>query len=172
MAKRIDQWQRQDDETSEAFEAFVEYRDMHARSTRKVAEVLDKELSQISGWSAKHRWVKRCQLWDNELDRRVTNGLAAELLAMKRQQLKLALEMQSAAGTALEKLREDLKDPDKKGRISPDNIVRMVDIGCRLERLNRDEPESITKVQTNDFSNLSVEEMLQLRGLLEKSGCG
>lgn len=169
MAKRIEQWQRQEDETSPAFEAFVEYRDMHARSTRKVAEALDKELSQISGWSVRHRWVKRCQLWDNELDRRVTNGLAAELLTMKRQQLKLALGMQSTAGAALDKLAEDLKGPEKKGRISPDNIVRMIDIGRRLERLNRDEPESITKVQTNDFSNLSVEEMLQLRTLLQKS---
>lgn len=130
---------------------------------------MNKELSQISDWSVKHRWVKRCQLWDNELDRRVTNGLAADLLAMKRQQLKLALGMQTAAGAALDKLAEDLKDPGKKSAISPDNIVRMIDIGCRLEHLNRDEPESITKVQTNDFSNLSVDEMLQLRTLLEKS---
>lgn len=135
-----------------------------------MAEALNKELSQISGWSAKHRWVKRCQAWKNELDRRVTNAQFAEIVAMKTRQLKLALELQSAASSALEKLQEILKNPEKKSNISADNIVRMADIGSRLERLNRDEPESITKVQTNDFFNLSVDEMLTLRKLLEKSG--
>lgn len=50
-------------------------------------------------------------------------------------------------------------------------MSRMIDVGSRLERLNHDEPSSISKVKEEiDFSSLNVEEMLQLRDLLQKSG--
>lgn len=172
-------WQRQLNETSAAFEAFVLYRDMApARSTRRVAEVLDKSKSQIDAWSSANHWVSRCQIWDNEIDKRSTNAQIAEIKAMKRRQARMAFEMQSAAQIALEALKQRLEDAKKKAEesgkatkliMSPENIVRLADIGARLERLNYDEPDSITKVQESDFSNLSVDEMLQLRKLLEKS---
>lgn len=167
---QTNQWQRQEDESSAAFEAFVAYRDMQSRSLAKVAELLGKELSHIAGWSGRHRWVKRCVAWDNELDRRVQDDRVEQIKEMKRRQLETALEMQNVASAALRKLQAQIDDPDKRARITPDNIARLIDIGTRLERLNRDEPESICQVQSNDFSHLSASEMLQLRGLLDKSG--
>lgn len=110
-------WERQENESSPAFEAFVLYRDTRPRSLRKVSDVLDKSKSLVEGWSSSHNWVMRCEQWDNELD----------------------------AG--------------------------MADIGAKLERLNRDEPSNIGRIQEEvDFSNLDVEELITLRALLEKSG--
>jgi hypothetical protein len=171
-------WQRQRGETSPAFEAFVLYRDMTPpRSVRRICEILDKHKSQINGWSSTNRWVARCQVWDNEVDRRATNTQVAEIKSMKRRQAKVAFEMQATGHFALEDLKKKLAEARKaeesgmrvKPLISPDNIVRMIDAGARLERLNFDEPDNITEVQGSDFSNLSLEEMLQLRRLLDKS---
>ena len=172
-------WQRQVGETSPAFEAFVLYRDMTPpRSVRRVCDILDKHKSQIDGWSSTNRWVARCQVWDNEVDRRATNAQVAEIKAMKRRQAQLAFEMQVTGQFALVDLKKSLVASRRKAEesgvpakppISPDNIVRMIDTGARLERLNFDEPDNITEVQGSDFSNLSLEEMLQLRRLLDKS---
>lgn len=173
-------WQRQPDESSLAFEAFVAYRDMMSnRSTRRVAELLEKHKSQIDGWSSTHGWVARVQAWETELDKRACTAQVAEVKAMKRRQARIALEMQSAAELGLVELKKRLEIARQKAEehgklgkplMSPDHIVRLADTGAKLERLSYDEPDSITKVQDADFSNLNAEEMMQLRALLEKSG--
>jgi hypothetical protein len=148
------------------------------RSSRKVGDILDKYKSQIDSWCSSNHWVKRCHLWDNELDRRSTNTQVAEIKSMKRRQARMAFEMQSAAKLALEALTARLLEEKKKAEnsgaatksiISSDNLVRLADTGARLERLNFDEPENITRVEESDYSNLSTEELLQLRKLLLKT---
>lgn len=168
---RVKAWQRQSDESSCAFDAFVLYRDMPQRSNRQVGETLKKNKSQIDLWSSKHAWVARCRAWDNELDKRVRHVQVQEIKAMKRRQIRMAVEMQSVAGAALKSLTEKLNDQaGPKSPVSPDHIVRLVDIGSRLERLNRDEPEQNMKLLSDqDYSNLTIEEMEQLRNLLQRS---
>ena len=161
-------WECQPDETSPAFEAFAAYRDTYPRSLRKVSETLDKSKSLIESWSHTHNWVSRCQKWDQELDARSQQVQIDEVTAMKRRQITMAIEMQSIAIEAFKLLRESLQH--KKPPISADNMVRLADIGAKLERLNRDEPSSIRRVEEIDFSGLTVEEMMQLRALLLKSG--
>lgn len=162
-------WDRQNNESTAAFEAFVMYRDDRPRSIRKVSETLQKAKSVIEGWSKTHDWVERCVHWDNELDACSQQSQIDEITEMKRRQIRIALDLQGLASQASKLLKEAL-DENKKNAISPDNIVRMADIGTKLERLNRDEPSSIRRVQECDFSNLSTEEMFTLRALLEKSG--
>ena len=58
-------WGRLQNETEEAFEAFVLYRDMPVpRTQAAVAEQLGKSRSLISRWSAKHQWVRRADAAD------------------------------------------------------------------------------------------------------------
>ena len=160
-------WERQPDESARAFEAFVFYRDTHPRSLRSVSETLDKSKSLIEGWSSAHGWVKRCAQWDAELDRVSQSTQIDEIKDMKRRQINMAVEIQKIACEAFKLLRENLSAKT----ISADNAVRMADIGAKLERLNRDEPSVISRVQEEvDFSSLSTEELFTLKGLLEKSG--
>ena len=124
-------------------------------------------------WAKKYRWNERCRLWDNEVDKRTSNGQIAEIKLMKRRQAKMAFELQSAAHMALLALTAKLKASGGTGKahISPEQISRMMDTGARLERLNYDEPSVISRVQEEvDFSILSIEELVTLRALLEKSG--
>lgn len=167
-------WQRQAEETSTAFEAFVLFRDMASpRSIKQVAEILSKGRSTLDEWAQKYRWNDRCRLWDNEVDKRTSNAQIAEIKAMKRRHAKVAFELQSAAHLALTQLVAKLKaaKENSKTLVSPEQMSRMIDVGSRLERLSSDEPSTISRVQEQvDFSNLSVEELLTLKGLLEKSG--
>lgn len=159
-------WEQLPNESSAAFEAFVVYRDSHPRSLRKVCDSLDKSKSLIESWSREHNWVSRAQKWNAELDNKSQQVQIEEVAEMKRRQIKMAIEMQQIASDAFKLLREGLS----LKAISADNMVRMADIGAKLERLNRDEPNSIRRVQEMDFSGLTTEEMLQLRELLQKSG--
>ena len=165
-------WQRQLEESSTAFEAFVVFRDMASpRSIKQVAELLDKGRSVMDDWARKYRWNDRCQFWDNEVDRRTSNSQVAAIKLMKRRQAKFAFEMQSAAQIALEALTKKLLDnKSDKTLMTADQIARLSETGARLERLNHDEPSSITRVQDTDFSSLSAEEKWRLRALLIKSG--
>lgn len=162
-------WERQADESTAAFEAFTLYRDTRPRSLRKVAKTLGKNDALIARWSKAHAWVERCQQWDNELDACSQQTQIDEVKEMKRRQIRMAIDMQTLAIEGLKLLDEALREK-KKLPMSADNIVRMADIGAKLERLNRDEPSSIRRVQEVDFSNLDTEEMFTLRALLEKSG--
>lgn len=163
-------WERQDNESSPAFEAFALYRDTHPRSLRKVSEMLKKSKSLIGGWSKTYTWGERCRQWDNELDAVSQQTQIDEVKEMKRRQIKMAVHMQELAHKAFKLLEAALESKNGKSVISADNSVRMADIGAKLERLNRDEPSSIERVQESDFSKFTTEELFTYRALLLKSG--
>lgn len=163
-------WARQPAESSEAFEAFVSYRDMGAkRSIRALARHAECNDSHLFEWSQKHQWQKRCAGWDAFLDKQGCAVQVAEVKAMKKRQIKMAIDAQMAAALGLAALIKKLQDDDGSLYIKAEALAKLMDVGCRLERLNQDEPDSITKVQESDFSSLSADEMLQLKNLLEKS---
>lgn len=167
-------WTRQEDETSPAFEAFVGYRDMGSRrSVPALARQMDCHTRHLFEWSKKFQWPKRCHAWEAHLDKAACATQVAEIIAMKKRQIRLALHMQGLAKEALDLLNEQLDKAREEGKsvksvITADNIVRMIDVGSKLERLNHDEPSRITKVQDEDFSHLSLDDMLLLRKLLQK----
>jgi hypothetical protein len=165
-------WARQSAESSEAFEAFVGYRDMGAkRSIRALARNMERNDSHLFEWSQKHQWQKRCADWNAFLDQQGRGAQIAEIKAMKKRQIKMAVDAQMAAAMGLSALIRKLQNDDGLV-IKAEALAKLIDVGCRLERLNYDEPDSITKVQEADFSNLDTEEMMQLRALLEKSSAG
>jgi hypothetical protein len=48
----------------------------------------------------------------------------------------------------------------------PSELSKLLDVGCRLERLNRDEPEqNIEVVQPQNYDNLSLAELENYRQL-------
>ena len=62
-------WERQPGETSRQFQAFQLYSDMkpHERAVRKVQRQLGlKSARHLFKWSARHKWVVRASLWDDE----------------------------------------------------------------------------------------------------------
>lgn len=121
-------WERLPKETTEAFEAFKEYRDMGAeRSLAKVGEKLGKSTPLMERWSARHDWGNRVKAWDDEIEHEASKNLLNEIAKMRARQRKQALKMQLKG---LE-LMKDIKPGDAK----LSEIVSLMKLGMEQERI-------------------------------------
>lgn len=130
MAKQEERkpWERLPDETTPAFEAFREYRDMgEKRTLAKVGEKLGKSETLMSKWSAQHDWVKRVAAWDEEVERETSKNLLKEIARMRARQRKQALKMQ------LKGL--DLLNGINVGDAKLSEIVSLLKLGMEQERI-------------------------------------
>lgn len=131
MAKQNEErkpWERLPEESTEAFEAFKEYRDMGAeRSLAKVGQSLGKSTALMERWSSTHDWVKRVTAWDDEVEREASKKLLKEIAQMRARQRKQALKMQ-LKGLELMKGIE-------VGDAKLSEIVSLLKLGMEQERI-------------------------------------
>ena len=91
-------WDRQADESPQAFEAFATYRDMaYQRSLAAAGWKLHKSKKLLERWSAAHGWVKRVAAWDAYNDRESHNELEQEPAARGHSRLNLCRRSQSGS---------------------------------------------------------------------------
>lgn len=164
-------WDQQSIESSLAFGRFVQYRDMGAaRSLRKLAHDLELNPSTLAEISKKYQWQERVAAFDAYIDKASQHNQIAQVKAMKRRHLALALRAQKLAANGLKKLIHNMDDERFIRKLSPEGLSKILDTGCRLERLNRDEPEqNIEITKAYNYDNLTIEECVQLRDLIAKA---
>jgi hypothetical protein len=167
-------YDRREKETEPAFQAFVTYRDMGlgARSIIAVSQQLGKSETLISRWSKLHDWVKRVRAYDIEVDRRKRLGELRAVEQMRTRQVKLAQQMQELAAGELQKVIRLAKKTKDAGAIDQGLILKLIDVGSKLERLNLGEPSEITQTNADvdpfDLSALSVDELRALKRMRAK----
>lgn len=123
-------WERQLNESPQAFEAFAAYRDMGAgRSTTKVSKQLCKSRTLMNRWSAEHNWVKRVAAWDAEKDRMAREAQLKDILDMRKRHAATAKKMMDLADKAL----DNIKPEDS----TVNEISRLVETASKLERISR-----------------------------------
>lgn len=194
--KERELWEQQEGETSTAFSHFVVYRDMRypkitktagdktttttvmdgtvpyeKRSLRKVAAALGMNFRTIARQSESWEWVKRCEAYDAYVDRGIREANEAAIRKMNQEHALLAQQMIRKATRRLLQIPDD--------QISMAELVRMVDVAVKVERLSRGESTENQAVTHNgevevkkdtalDLSELSNEELDQFEQLLEK----
>jgi hypothetical protein len=168
--KLPDPWERQSNETPQAFEAFVIFRDMEGkRSYKRVSEQLQKSETLIGRWGRKHRWQSRREAWEDEQDRLVREELIKGITTMRKTHTAIAGQMLVKALKALQSLPvEDMTMQD---------IARAVDVAAKLERLSRGEATERTEgnanisgkitIASDPYDELSVEELRKLAQLAD-----
>jgi hypothetical protein len=168
-------WDQQPKESSRAFAAFIAYRDMGLRrSCHAVAMQLKLNPSSALELSKRHRWQERVRAWDQHVDQETQKEQIEAVKIMKKRQIALALKAQKAAQKGLRRFIAQFNDD----RVSPyatkpDGLSKLMEAGCRIERLNRDEPEqSVTLTQSSKYDNLTLEECESLRALMAKAQGG
>ena len=123
-------WERQDGETSKAYEAFCAYRDMGPdRSLRKVSQILNKSVTTLTKWSTPNNWLERCQAWDDEQERIARKEQINDIKKMRKRHADLATAMLVKAAKALAKIPES--------EIKASDVSRMVEVASRLEQKSR-----------------------------------
>lgn len=123
-------WERQLNESPQAFEAFARYRDMGAsRSLAKVSREVCKSKALMERWSTEHDWVKRVAAWDAEKDRVARETQLKDIIDMRQRHAAIAKKMMDTADNALNNIKPD--------EVSTNEIARLVEIASKLERISR-----------------------------------
>lgn len=124
-------WERQPHESAQAYEAFDLYLKMGAkRSCRKVAQELSKSDTIIRRWSSTWSWQKRVRDYDAELSRIEFAEAKKAAKKMRERQINLSVLLQKKAFDALNKL--DISE------LTPQEILRFISEGAKLEAANRE----------------------------------
>jgi hypothetical protein len=186
-------WEQQPNETANAFGYFTVYRDMRypkaadgtavtdgsvpfvKRSLRKVAAILGVNFRNLARINEKYNWQKRVEAYDAHVDRVIREANEAAIVKMKSEHALLAQQMIRKATKRLLTIPED--------QISAAELVRMVDVAVKVERLSRGESTENQAVTHNgevevkretglDLSGLSNEELEQFEQLIAKINGG
>lgn len=175
MTNTVNLWERKASEPDKAFLRFKRYREMGTkRSLRDLAHEENVKLSAIAKISSQFNWKVRVAAWDNHIDKISQQDEIDEICAMKKRQISLALKAQKVAAQSLDILLKQIESSDEQEnhltQLNLMNLSKFLDIGCRLERLNRDEPEqNLVLIPQTNYDNLSLEELETLRNLIAKA---
>lgn len=127
-------WERQKDESAQAFEAFVLYRDMGAeRSLEAVAQKLSKSISLIKRWSREKNWVERVRAYENAQQKVAFAEDIKNRKDMRKRHIAISLQLQKKVLKALENLKIE--------KMSAKEIREFLKMATDLERLSRTLPE-------------------------------
>jgi len=191
--KDVELWEQQPGETAGSFGYFAIYRDMRypkapdgteitdgsvpfqKRSLRKLAAAVGVNFRNITRINEKYNWQKRVEAYDAHVDRTVREANEAAIVKMRTEHALLAQQMIRKATKRLLTIPED--------QISAAELVRMVDVAVKVERLSRGESTENQAVTHNgevevkretglDLSGLSNEELEQFEQLIAKINGG
>lgn len=143
-----DEFDRQPGEPETAWKSFIVYRDMGLdRTLEKTRVVLGKTnpgyLKALEEWSREWAWRARVEAWDREIDRRHRKAMFAEVEKMRQRHVNLAVSLQGLGAVELQKLLDAAKKAIKTNVITGELLIKLIDLGVKLERQGRGEPESI-----------------------------
>jgi len=151
-------WERQDKETSKAYKAFCEYRDLGLdRSLSKLTQELDVSKTHLGNWSSKYDWVNRVQAFDDYIESRVRDSNETAIVEMRSRHAKQSQELQDALVLPLEVLNRKIeKTPDlnELDKLKISELLALVTQGARclkqlteIEREARGLPSSSNKME-------------------------
>lgn len=147
-------WDQRPSESALAFEAFALYRDLGSqRSQASVAKQLGKSTQLIARWASEHGWSDRVRKWDRFLDQKGQEAAVREVEKMRERHIQIAMGLQQVGVKELKKLVERA---EKSGRaLNVDQLIRVVEQGTKMERLNRGEPTDHTSSEvTQSWADL------------------
>lgn len=148
-------WERQENETKPAFEAFVLYRDMGTkRSIRRVGQELGKSRALVERWSTKNHWIDRVQAYDDYLDKEAQKVAVREYKAMNQRHIETAKLLQTKALKALKDMPDDA--------LSPKYILDYLTKAMELERLSLKEKAAPESTITGEDDS-EIEDMISIR---------
>lgn len=126
-------WERQPDESAEAFEAWVLYRDGQPDATiRSVAEQLDKSRQLVGRWSSDWDWQRRLRAWQAEEDRARREGRLKAIEERSERQARIAQAgLEALAAVPAEVLRRLKEDPQWLRGLERWDLLRMLGVSTR-----------------------------------------
>ena len=169
-------WKQQKNESASEYIRFCAYRDMQYEidkenkniigivGKRSIQRLSDKHESEkgygttaLKDLSKKNKWPERCEAYDSYIAEELTNRQSKAVLEMNERQRKLGVRMIERALSRLENMPPE--------EIRAGDLVRLADIGVKIERLARGEStenQRITgEIEEKKTVTVSVEDELK-----------
>lgn len=160
------EYEQQPKESAAAFGAFQIYRDMGPdRTMAAVVKATGKSMTTIKRYNDNNFWVPRAKAWDARADSERRSSTLNAIKEMRERQIKLAREIQEIAAEQLRRTAKKYQDKPSK-IMDPKIILKMVQVGTELERLNHGEPNEILEASIKaeiPYTKLSTEQLLELK---------
>lgn len=133
-------WERQEDESQEAYEAFELYLELGAqRSLVKVAKRVGKSHALIERWSRRDQWQRRVLLYDRWRARVLNEEILLGTAEMRQRAIKTAIAMQSSVAQRLTNLSKA-----EVAKLRPSELVAIFNSATKAEASARDiSPEEL-----------------------------
>lgn len=153
---------RQSGEPTKSYAIFVKYRDLkpYERSLIKAARTYygddyrSSRLRQIQTWSSRWGWVERAAEWDNYLDAQGRAAQVEEIKAMRRRHAQVGVAMLNRVAARLMGGQVPVADGQVQlvealdtNRLGVAGLARLADIGVKIERMARGEPDVIEETR-------------------------
>lgn len=133
----LDPWERRDDESPQAYEAFRTY--LEIRSCRKAAKHLGKDSSLLTQWSRRHGWQQRALEWDREQMKVTAAAHKQAQEAMAHRQAEAAATMHEIAYRGAKAILRKVRMAEREGeRRFPHDPERAADLAAVLFPLDED----------------------------------
>lgn len=127
-------WERQENESNKAFQAFCIFRDLGTgRTLAAVSEKLRKSYDLIRRWSKNYFWQNRADAWDKMISEKAAEKAAEEYSKMLEVQINLGKMLQAKAAKAIQNI--DFENVSIK---SLPSVVNAINIGVEIERTARE----------------------------------
>lgn len=160
LAEWLEPWEKQPQETDQAFAAFKEYRDLGLeRTIPKAVQALGKKpnyLSTCEAWSQRWGWRLRVDAWDKHVDQKERTAALTEAAKKAKQKLGFAEAMWMTAMRGLSMWNEYFQEFNEKQKerksnnddlavppISPGEVQRLAEAGIKLALLLEGKPTEI-----------------------------
>ena len=125
-------WDKQQNESQKAFDAFAMYRDLEKRSFKAIAEKLNCSPQNIFQWSSRFNWKGRCDAFDVEQDRQQRAEFARNRVRMRERHRALAVAMGGIAAHAVREWQQKIA----KGAaldLSVEQVAMLAKVSAELE---------------------------------------
>ena len=131
--KHRDPWERQFNESGQAFAAFAVYRDQGShRTLRATAASVGKSMTLMERWSSTWHWVTRAGAWDDEKDRIARMEQTNAVKRMNETQAGLGQAFQAQLVKRLQAM-----SPDDVMKMTVNEMAKMLEVSTRVERIAR-----------------------------------
>ncbi|HUW13627.1 MAG TPA: hypothetical protein VM537_28145 [Anaerolineae bacterium] len=164
-------WERKGDESPEAYDGFLAYRDLGSRRTvREAAEQVGKSAGLLARWCQRHSWRARAYAWDLDQDREAEATLRQARQESLQRQAQDADRLQRLAMARLGKLVQrnpQTGELELDSEVSVQDAVRIYKLGLDIERSLPGAPESAQgeEVEEHELKQMTDEELRQLIAL-------
>jgi hypothetical protein len=131
-------WERQPGESTQAFAAFVIYRDLGAARSLRASYARQKGVEdgpelrangRLYAWSADHNWVERAAAWDAEQDRIRRQAHQEEVAAMSRRHVQVARLFQNQVVKRFQALTDN-----EVMALKPFELAKFFELAVKVER--------------------------------------